>query len=102
MRIVIANTQVPFVYGGAEYLAERLHKRIIEYGHKAEIVKIPFKWYPPERIPEHILACRLFDLTQASGEDIDVLIGLKFPAYYIKHPEKVLWLFHQHRQAYEL
>jgi len=101
-KIVIANTQVPFVSGGAEYLAERLQKKIIEYGHKAEIVRIPFKWYPPERIPEHILACRLLDLTQASGEDIDVLIGLKFPAYYIKHPNKVLWLLHQFRQVYDL
>lgn len=101
-KIVIANTQVPFVYGGAEYLADRLQKKICEYGYKAEIVKIPFKWYPPERIAEHILACRLLDLTQASGEDIDVLIGLKFPAYYIKHPNKVLWLFHQFRQVYDL
>jgi glycosyltransferase involved in cell wall biosynthesis len=101
-KVVIANTQVPFVSGGAEFLAEKLRKKIIEYGHKAEIVRIPFKWYPLERISEHILACRLLDLTQASGEDIDILIAHKFPTYCIKHPNKVLWLFHQFRQAYDL
>lgn len=101
-KIIIANTQVPFIYGGAEYLAERLRKKLIEYGHKAEQANIPFKWYPPERIPEHILACRLLDLTQSSGEDIDMLIGLKFPAYYIKHPNKVFWIFHQFKQVYDL
>lgn len=101
-KIIIANTQVPFVYGGSEYLAERLQKKLIEYGHKAEVVKIPFKWYPSEKIPEHILACRLLDLTESSGESIDILIGMKFPAYYIKHPNKVLWIFHQFKQAYDL
>ncbi len=101
-KILIANAQVPFVYGGAEYLAERLQKKLIEYGYEAEQVNIPFKWYPSERIPEHILACRLLDVTQSSGEDIDILIGLKFPAYYIKHPNKVLWIFHQFKQVYDL
>ncbi len=101
-KVVIVNSQVPFVHGGAEYLAEELRKTIWECGHKAEIVNIPFKWYPPETIPKHILACRLLDLTQASGEDVDLIIGLKFPAYYVKHPNKVMWILHQFRQAYDL
>ena len=71
-------------------------------GHTVEVVRLPFKWYPPERIPEHILAARLFDLTESSGDKIDLLIGLKFPAYYIKHPNKVLWVLHQHRPVYDL
>jgi glycosyltransferase involved in cell wall biosynthesis len=29
------------------------------------------------------------------------VIGLKFPAYLAPHPNKVLWLLHQHRTAYE-
>ena len=27
---------------------------------------------------------------------------MKFPAYYVKHPNKVLWILHQHRPAYDL
>lgn len=102
MRIVIATVQVPFVWGGAEYHAKELKEALKRAGHEAEIVAVPFKWYPPERIPEHILACRLFDLTESCGNKIDLLIGLKFPAYYFPHPNKVLWILHQHRQAYEL
>ncbi len=30
------------------------------------------------------------------------MIGLKFPVYYVRHPNKVLWLLHQFRQAYDL
>lgn len=101
MRIVIATVQVPFVRGGAEVLAAGLREALTAAGHAAEIVAIPFKWYPPERILDHMLACRLLDLTESMGAPVDRVIGLKFPAYLVSHPNKVLWLVHQHRQAYE-
>lgn len=101
MRVVIATVQVPFVYGGAEVLAAGLREALITAGHAAEIVAIPFKWYPPERILDHMLACRLLDLTESMGTPVDRVIGLKFPAYLVSHPNKVLWITHQHRQAYE-
>jgi len=102
MRVLIATTQVPFVRGGAEVLAEGLCRALETAGHQAEQVLIPFKWYPPERILDSMLACRLLDLTEACGTRVDVLIGLKFPAYYIPHPRKALWILHQHRSAYDL
>ncbi len=49
-----------------------------------------------------MLACRALDLTESCGTAIDALIGLKFPAYYIEHPRKVLWVLHQYREAYDL
>ena len=101
MRILIANTHVPFVRGGAEMHAEGLRAALMAAGHQAEIVRLPFKWYPPERIPEHILATRLFDVTESAGSRIDRVIGLKFPAYLLPHPNKVLWILHQHRAAYD-
>ncbi|MBI1803912.1 MAG: glycosyltransferase family 4 protein [Ignavibacteriae bacterium] len=102
MRVVITTVQVPFIRGGAEILAEGLRDAIRKEGHQAEIVAVPFKWYPPALILDHMLACRLFDLTESNGTPIDRVIGLKFPAYLIPHPNKVLWLVHQHRTAYEL
>lgn len=101
MHILIATTQVPFIQGGAEIHARSLLTALLEAGHQAEIVAIPFKWYPPERILDTMLACRLLDVAEANGRKIDRLIGLKFPAYLVPHPEKVLWILHQHRQAYE-
>lgn len=102
MRVLIATTQVPFVRGGAELHAEGLQAALRASGHDVEIASLPFKWYPPERILDHILATRLLDVTASSGQTIDLLIGLKFPAYLLRHPSKVLWILHQHRAAYEL
>ncbi len=102
MRVLIGTTHVPFIRGGAEAHAEGLRDALIAAGHEAEIVAVPFKWYPPEKILEHMLACRLLDLTEVAGLPVDLFIGLKFPAYLIPHPRKVLWILHQFRTAYEL
>jgi len=102
LRVLIASVKVPFVRGGAEVHAEGLRRALVDRGHDADLIEIPYKWYPPERILDHMLACRLLDLTESDGKVVDRLIGLKFPAYLIPHPHKVLWIIHQHRQAYDL
>ena len=101
MRVGIATVQVPFVRGGAELLAESLQAALREAGHEAEIISIPFKWYPAARVPEHMLAARLMQVEESVGQRIDRLIGLKFPAYLMPHRSKRLWLLHQHRSAYD-
>lgn len=102
MRIVISTVHVPFISGGAETHALSLKNALIAKGHEAEIISIPFKWYPPERIHEHVLACRLLDLSEANGLKIDQVIGLKFPAYHVRHHNKVNWIIHQFRTAFEM
>lgn len=79
-----------------------LKEELIRRGHQAEIVTIPFKWYPPETIVDCMMMGRMMDLSEVNGEKIDKVIALKFPAFYVKHQHKVLWLEHQHRQAYDL
>ena len=49
-----------------------------------------------------MLAARLIQLEDEAGPRIDHLIGLKFPAYYMRHRSKRAWLLHQHRGAYDL
>lgn len=102
MRIAIATVQVPFEYGGAEFLAENLKNQLIARGHEAEIVTIPFKWYPAKSLINSIKMSRLIDLSEIKGKRIDLMIALKFPIYYANHENKVLWLLHQHREAYDL
>lgn len=97
MRVAVVNNQAPFVRGGAELLAQWLGEKLREYGHESEVVRLPFSWNPPERIVDHMLAARLVRLP-----NVDRVIALKFPAYYVPHENKVLWLLHQFRQAYEL
>ena len=102
MRVGIATVQVPFVRGGAEMHAESLLTALRNGGHQAEIISLPFKWYPAARVTDHMLATRLMQVDEAVGQRIDRLIGLKFPAYLMPHPSKRLWLLHQHRSAYDL
>lgn len=102
MRILIATVHVPFVNGGAELHARQLRDELIRAGNEAEVVAVPFNADPPERILDQMLACRLLDLSAFSGVSVDRVIGLKFPAYLVPHRNKVLWILHQHRPAYEL
>lgn len=102
MKIVIGTVQVPFVVGGAEFLAHNLKAALLEAGHETEIVTMPFIDSPLHRIEEHIVASRLMDQEWSWGGRAELLVGLKFPAYYMPHPNKVVWALHQHRAAYDL
>ncbi|HKR01393.1 MAG TPA: glycosyltransferase family 4 protein [Pyrinomonadaceae bacterium] len=101
-NILICTTQVPFTTGGAEAHVAGLRRAFIDHGYNAEIVALPFKWYPPQEILRSALAWRLLDLTEANGRRIDLVVGMKFPAYTVAHENKVLWIMHQHRAAYNL
>lgn len=101
MRIGVLRTQVPFVSGGAERHSANLVHQLNKFGHEATEITLPFKWYPGEVLADHILAARMIDLSEVEGVPVDMLIGLKFPAYLVPHPNKIFWIIHQHRQAYD-
>src|SRR5439155_10017859 len=100
--IAVASPQVPFARGGAEILAGRLTEELRGRGHDADLVTVPFKWYPGERILSQAFLWRLLDLEEADGQRIELVVATKFPSYVVRHPNKVVWLVHQFRQAYEL
>ena len=96
MNIAIVTSMVPFVFGGAELLAESLQSKLVEHGHNSQILKIPCSYQPIENIIDGMESARLTKLFNT-----DLMIGLKFPAYLIPHENKKLWLLHQYRQAYD-
>jgi glycosyltransferase involved in cell wall biosynthesis len=102
MRIAVCRPQVPFARGGAEIFTDELAAQLAARGHEADVVTLPFKWYPGERVLTQALLWRLADLTEADGRTVDMVIATKFPSYCARHPNKVVWLLHQFRQAYEL
>jgi glycosyltransferase involved in cell wall biosynthesis len=57
-------------------------------------VRVPAAW-DRERLLDAALAWRMVPL------DADLVIATNFPAFYARHPRKVLWLAHQHRAAYD-
>lgn len=101
MRIGVLRTQVPFVQGGAEVHAANLVSALNAYGHEATEITLPFKWYPGEVLADHILAARMHDISESEGVPVDLAIGLKFPAWLVNHPNKLFWIIHQHRAAYD-
>jgi glycosyltransferase involved in cell wall biosynthesis len=102
MRVIVASVRTPFVQGGAEIHADQLIEALMAAGHQADLVSISFDAGNPHRIPDQMLACALMDLSEINGMKVDRLIALKFPAYLMPHPDKVVWLMHQHRAAYDL
>ena len=99
MRIGVLRTQVPFVTGGAERHAANLVAALTARGHEATEITLPFKWYPGQTLADHIAAAKLIDISEVEAVPVDLAIGLKFPAWLARHPNKVFWVIHQHRQA---
>ena len=102
MRIAVCAPQVPFTRGGAEIFADDLVAELRGRGHETDLVTVPYKWYPGERVLSQAFLWRLLDLGESDGRSIDLVIATKFPSYAVRHPRKVVWLLHQFRQAYEL
>lgn len=101
-RIALCTAQVPFTQGGAEIHVDSLRRELVRRGFQVEVIRLPFKWYPKVEILKSCLAWRLIDLTESDGKKIDLVIATKFPSYVVKHPNKITWLVHQFRSAYDL
>jgi glycosyltransferase involved in cell wall biosynthesis len=99
---VICAAQAPFIVGGAEILVGELRQHLARRGFQVDVANVPFKWYPVSELTRQALAWRLLDLTESNGTPVDLVIPTKFPSYLVRHPRKVAWLFHQHREAYDL
>ena len=102
MRIAIATTQTPYVMGGAEYLANNLLQACQKNGHQVEIVRHPFIDLSPVTIKKSISKWTQDDLSLWGSKQPDLVICLKFPAFYIPHECKIMWTVHQHRSMYDL
>lgn len=101
-KIAVLHSQVPFVRGGAESHVENLTRHLREHGYTTELVSIPFKWYPHSALLDSYFLWRSTDLTESNGETIDLVIALKVPTFMLPHPNKITWVMHQFRQAYDL
>jgi glycosyltransferase involved in cell wall biosynthesis len=102
MRVLITSVQAPFIQGGAESLAVGLLNAIREAGHEVDIVTTPFRYEPPNEIIRSMKFWEEQDFTSFNGKEVDAVICLKFPTFYLRHPRKILWLLHQHRPVYDL
>lgn len=102
MRIAIASVQVPFIAGGAEAMTEGLSEAILAAGHQVEVITMPFQFSPINIVSSSMIEWLQKDFDRFDCGHIDQVIALKFPAYYLSHKNKKIWLMHQHRSVYEL
>jgi len=102
LTIAVCAPQVPFVSGGAEEHVASLCRELRARGHRAELIALPYKWYPRAQLWRSMEMWELADLSEANGLKIDLVIATKFPSYFVHHNRQVLWLIHQYRQLYDL
>lgn len=94
MDVVVCGAHKPFMSGGAEQHQANLVEALRAAGHRAELVRLPVAW-ERGRLFDSAAAWRLVPV------DGDLVIATNFPSYFVRHPNKVVWLFHQHRGAYD-
>jgi len=102
LRVLITAVQTPFIDGGANFLVKSLYREMKKRKIDVEVAQFVFKYFPNSDIMKNIDAWLAQDFTQINGITIDKVVALQFPTYYLKHPNKTLWLMHQHRAVYDL
>ncbi len=101
-NILILGVEVADTRGGAELLVEKLTEAFREEGADVSFGSLPFHAVPKSDLVEQMAAWRALDLSRFSDQKFDLVVPTKFPTYLVRHDNKIPWLIHQHRQAYEL
>jgi glycosyltransferase involved in cell wall biosynthesis len=96
-RVAVLGVQVPFTRGGAEILCDKLVSELKRAGYPTDLVTVPYTNHDKTGMLKSIKSWQELNLSS-----IDIVIATKFPSYFASHPNKSLWLVHQHRQMYEL
>jgi glycosyltransferase involved in cell wall biosynthesis len=97
----VLAVQTPFADGGAERHVRRLTEELRRRGVDADLVSIPLVERERFDLIRGALAWRSLDLTEVGGDRVDAVIATRFPSYAVRHPNKLVWLIHQYRQAYD-
>ena len=100
-RVLVLAVQTPFVEGGAEKHVRRLTEELSRRGVEADLVTLPLIERERFDLVRSALGWRMLDLTEVGGRPVDAVIATRFPSYAARHSNKIVWLIHQYRQAYD-
>lgn len=100
-NILICDVNTPFVYGGSNLHVNNLYENLILSGFNVDVIKFPFIDNTSDDILVNSMTWRFLNLDFYLYSKIDLVIPLKFPSYYVKSSNKVCWLMHQYRRAYD-
>jgi glycosyltransferase involved in cell wall biosynthesis len=97
VKVLVASTIVPGIRGGGTIIIESLERALRARGHDVDVLRFPFHSNESEMLSQ-MLALRLHHV-EDSG---DRLVCIRTPSHLLRHPAKVVWFIHHHRQAYDL
>jgi glycosyltransferase involved in cell wall biosynthesis len=97
MKILVLGSFPPLLNCRGTEIFDDLIANLRLEGIQAEGFRIPFSREPAEHLVEEMAIVRRIRMS-----NVDRVIALNFPAYLVYWPAKVLWLMHQHREAYDL
>lgn len=79
----------------------RLTEELKRRGVEADLVTMPLVERERFDLIRSALAWRSLQLEEVGGRTVDAIIATRFPSYAAPHPNKIVWLIHQYRQAYD-
>jgi glycosyltransferase involved in cell wall biosynthesis len=79
----------------------RLTEELVSRGVEADLVTLPLIERERFDLIRSALLWRSLDLTEVGNRAVDAIIATRFPSYAVKHPNKIVWVIHQYRQAYD-
>lgn len=98
-KIIVCNTIHPFMTGGSELFSDKLVEELNKAGHNAILVTMPLILkFNKESLEKACEPWINLDLSKLA----DVVIPLRFPTWLVNHPNKIVYLNHQLRMAYDL
>ncbi|HKF44000.1 MAG TPA: glycosyltransferase family 4 protein [Thermoanaerobaculia bacterium] len=100
-RVLVLAVQSPFSEGGAERHVRRLTEELSRRGAEADLLTIPLIERERFDLVRSALAWRGLNLSEIAGRSVDAVIATRFPSYAARHDNKIVWLIHQYRQAYD-
>jgi len=100
-RVLVLAVQSPFSHGGAEQHVRRLTEELTRRGIEADCVTQPLIERERFDLVRSALSWRMLELSEVGGREVDAVIATRFPSYVVRHPNKIVWLIHQYRQAYD-
>ena len=100
-RVLVLAVQTPFSDGGAERHVRRLTQELVRRGAQADLVTLPLIERRRFDLVRSALNWRSLDLSEVGGRRVDAVIATRFPSYAARHDNKIVWLIHQYRQAYD-
>jgi glycosyltransferase involved in cell wall biosynthesis len=101
MRVLVASAHVHFVRGGAEACVDNLVHALKRAGHEVDTLTMPFYRTPIAKLNTLIDFHEQLPF-ESFWKTTDKVIALRFPAFYLPHPDLTIWALHQFREALDL